>query len=155
VESTARSRRRTGTRWCSGPERGLTLLEVLFALAVVSIAAGVAGSALRGLSRTTALETARLRTLTALLQARRRAYGREATCEVAAATGAVALTVRNPDGSTATVGLPPDTHVTHSVASGRVRFFASGLAENATIIVGTRDDTEQASVIVNQRGLVR
>jgi type II secretory pathway pseudopilin PulG len=135
--------------------RGLALLEVLFVLAVTSIAASAAGGALRGLSRTTELETARLRTLTTLLDARRRAYGEEATCEVAAATGASTLTLRASDGSVQNVALPPDTHVTHSVASGRVRFFATGLAENATIVVGTRDDAEQASVIVNQRGLVR
>ena len=131
------------------------MLEILFTLAIVSIAAGAAGRSISGLSRTTAVESARLRTVVTLLHARRRAYSSEATAEVAVATGVVALIMRDPDGSTSNVALPPDTHVTHSVASGRVRFFGTGLAENATILLGTLDDAQQSSVVVNQRGLVR
>jgi type II secretory pathway pseudopilin PulG len=131
------------------------MLEILSVLAIVSITAGVAGGATRGLARATAVQTARMHTMTALLHARRGAYAGETTCEVSAASGAAVLTVRNADGSTVSVPLPPETHVTRSLASGRVRFFGTGLAENATIVLGTRDDTQQATVVVNQRGLVR
>jgi len=45
------------------------MLEILFTLAIATIAAGAAGGAIAGLSRATAVETARLRTLATLLHA--------------------------------------------------------------------------------------
>ena len=134
---------------------GATLLEVLFTLAVVSTAAAMAGSAVRGLSLATSVETARLRTITTLLAARRRAYSDEATVQVDVAGGADALTLRNPDGTNVRVALPAGTTVAHSVAAGRVRFFASSLADNATIVLSDTDAVQQATVVVNQRALVR
>jgi len=133
----------------------MVMLDVLVTLVVVSITANIAGSAITSLARATVVETARLRTLRTLLRARRAAYGAEGTAEVAVAAGADALTLRNPDGSTLRIELPPDTHVAHAAASGRVRFFGTGLADNATIVLATLDDAQQASVIVNQRGLLR
>jgi type II secretory pathway pseudopilin PulG len=134
---------------------GATLLELLFTLAVVSTAAAMAGSAIRGLSRATTVETARLRTLATLLAARRRAYSDEATVQVDVAGGTDALTLRNPDGTNVRVALPAGTTVAHSVAAGRVRFFASGLADNATIVLADTEALQQATVVVNQRALVR
>jgi len=135
--------------------RGFVLLDLVFALALVAVAAGMAGNAMHGLSRATAVETARLRTLSALLQTRRCAYRHESACEIAAASGATALVLRDADGADSTVSLPVDTRVIHSAATGRVRFFATGFAENATIVLGTQDGGQQTGIVVNQRGLIR
>jgi type II secretory pathway pseudopilin PulG len=134
---------------------GTSLLEILFTLTVVSIAAGAAGSAIGGLSSATSVETARLRTLATLMNARRRAYTDEATVQVDVAAGSDALTVRNPDGTQVRIALPAGTIVTDSAATGRVRFFASSLAENATITLANTAGTQQAGIVVTQRGLIR
>lgn len=134
---------------------GSSLLELVFTLAVTSAAAGIAGSTISGLAGASYIQTARLRTLTTLLEARRRAYGNEATVQVDVASGAGSLTVHDPDGTSEEVALPPGVVVTGAPTTGRVRFFASSLADNATIVLGDTAGTGTASIVVNQRGLLR
>lgn len=135
--------------------RGASLLELVAALGVAAIAGGLCGGALSGLSRAIAVEAARVRAAATLLEARRLAYQSSATVEVTAAAGDAVLTIRAPDGEVLVRPLPTGTTVLRSPANGRTRFFASGMADNATWIVGSADAEQEARIVLNQRGLVR
>jgi hypothetical protein len=147
--------RPTGSSQTRGT-RGASLLELLAAVGITAVAAGLSGGALARLARATAVQAARVRVVTALLDARRRAYASESTVEVAGELGATSVTIRPADGIAETVALPAGTSITRFPASGHVRFFASGLADNGTVEVGSADETAAPErVVVNQRGLVR
>jgi hypothetical protein len=128
---------------------------MVFALTVTAIAAGMAGSGIDRLARATAVESARLRTLAALLDARRRAYADEATVQVDIPLGGTTLTIRNPDAQAVAIALPAGTLVEHSAASGKVRFYGTSLADNATITLADSSGSGRATIVVNQRGLIR
>jgi hypothetical protein len=136
--------------------RGTSLLELVAAVGVTAAIAGLSGGALSRLARATAVQTARVRVMTALLEARRRAYAAEATIEVRGEPNAASLTTRLPSDETFQTMLPAGTLITRFPASGHVRFFASGLADNGTVAVGSVDGTAaEEQIVVNQRGLVR
>ena len=130
--------------------RGSTLLETCAALALCSAAALAAVSGVRPLVCAARVETARSALLDALLEARRRAYTEERSvaAEVKPGTGSVVL---EPPGSTRSLG--DDVTITSAPADGSVDFRATGLADNATVTVACAAST--ASVVVNQRGVVR
>jgi hypothetical protein len=136
--------------------RGVSLLELVAAVGVTTLIAGLTGSALSRLARATAVQSARVRVMNALLEARRLAYATESTVEVTGAIGDAAVVIRTTDGESRAAVLPAGTAIMHFPASGHVRFFASGLADNATVTVGSAEGTAaEEQIIVNQRGLVR
>jgi hypothetical protein len=143
-------------RTTAAQERGTSLLELIAALGITTLAAGLCGGTFAGLARATAVESARVRALSALLAARRYAYAMEGTVEVTAHPGDGALTIHLPDATTVTETLPPGTVVTRAPANARARFYASCLGDNATFAVGSADGSEsEESIVVNQRGLIR
>jgi hypothetical protein len=135
---------------------GMSVLELVAAVGITTFAAGLAGGALGAMGRAVSVQSGRVRVMTALLEARRRAYGAETTIEVAGRTGDHAVTIHLPVGEEIRRELPAGTELARSPASGRVRFFASGLADNATFAVGaTGGGAGEERIVVNQRGLVR
>ena len=69
------------------------MLELVAVLAVTALAAQSGAGAIAMLSRSIAVEAARLQTLTALVEARRAAYASQQTVEVAVAAGAHEITL--------------------------------------------------------------
>jgi prepilin-type N-terminal cleavage/methylation domain-containing protein len=138
-----------------GRSRGFTLLELLATVAIASLAAGLAVDAGSAWKHLAGLEGARLTTVLALLEARRRAYLTEATAELAAEPGTKELVVTAAGLTPVRLALPAEAVVREISRSGRIRFFASGLAENATIRLGSGTSDDAVAVVVNQRGEVR
>lgn len=144
-----------GTRDSQAPSAGATLLELVVVLAVATVATAAVGGAFHALARGAALRAARLSLSQALLAARRAAYLDQATAEARVVVDAREVVV-------ARAGRPPESHplpvpvaIAGAPARGAVRFFASGLADNATVALTAGDTGEQLEVVVNQRGRVR
>ena len=136
---------------------GFTVLELLTALFVAALATVVATSALSTLISAGRLESARLRLVEILLEARRAAVVSESTVEVRVEPGSGHVLVVRDATVTAEQTLPHDVLITSAPTAHAVRFYASGLADNATIGLATpgADDGTQAAVVINQRGMVR
>jgi prepilin-type N-terminal cleavage/methylation domain-containing protein len=138
-----------------GRSRGFTLVELLATVAIASLAAGLAIDAGGAWKHLADLEGARLTTVLALLEARRRAYLTESTAELVAEPRASELSVTAAGLPPVRLTLPAAISVREIPRGGRIRFFASGLAENATIRLGTETGGDAVVVVVNQRGEVR
>jgi hypothetical protein len=128
---------------------------MLATVAITGLAAGLAVDAGSSWRHLAGLESARLTTVLALLEARRRAYLLETTAELVAEPGASELAVTAAGLPPARLALPAEISVSEIPRGGRIRFFASGLAENATIRLGTARGSDAVTVVVNQRGEVR
>lgn len=131
---------------------GLSLLEVLVALAISSLAAAALAAAAGRTLDALRLGAARRTTVLALLDARRRAYLTHRASEVSARIGSDTFRVRSPAGDQA-YRLPPGVLVSGLPARGYVRFHASGLADNATIVLA--GGAAEVRVVINQRGRIR
>ncbi len=135
-------------------EQGFSLLELVISLALS--AAAVAGIAAASRTMMTALQlTAAKHTATlAMLRARRAAYLGHRTIALELHKGARGLGPGLSGQSAAVSGFAfaPGITLRNVPARGRLRFYASGLADNATIVLGTDDAT--TSIVVNQRGIV-
>jgi hypothetical protein len=99
------------------------------------------------------LLSARQQVAGALEYARRETYRSGATAEVRPDPGGRALRV-NVAGLPERVFILQRSRVVDQPTRGHVRFFASGLAENATFTISNASGAE-ADVIVNQRGEIR
>lgn len=130
--------------------RGSTLLETTAALTLASTAAMATLSGLAPLACSVKVEAARRTLAGAMLTARRAAYAGASEVVVEAAAGASEVVVRPPG---RTLPLGNGVTLTSVPADGDVAFHASGLADNATVRVSCGQAT--ASVVVNQRGVVR
>ncbi|HEY2776040.1 MAG TPA: hypothetical protein VGK20_18510 [Candidatus Binatia bacterium] len=129
---------------------GISLLDACAALALSSIAAVVMVRGAKPMACAIRVETARSTLIDSLLEARRSAYEMEAKAWVEARAGSSSVAVR-PSGKNYSLG---DGVALQSVpADGTVSFQASGLADNATLVLACTDAT--ASVVVNQRGVIR
>jgi hypothetical protein len=134
---------------------GASLLELLTVLAVGAVLAGAASHSVGGLGNVFAVETARTRIVLALLDARRIAYAHERTVVVRVEPGAREVVVDS-DVEPAPVSLPAGISISSAPATRRVRFFASGLADNATIVVERDGEAGvRGRIVVNQRGSIR
>jgi prepilin-type N-terminal cleavage/methylation domain-containing protein len=134
--------------------RGFTLIETLVAVAIAAIAA-----------RTTVLATASLaaslrvgastRTLAQTMrETRARAMAEGESLDVVFDAPTSRWTVRTLDGSIRRAEpLPDPVRFLSLPARAGVRFTATGMADNATIVLGTSRSTGR--IIVNQRGRVR
>lgn len=131
-------------------QAGGTLLDACAALALSSLAAVSAVSGVRPLACAVKVGAARTALAGALLEARQEAYAREQNVLVEAHAGDSAVTIQ-PGARLRPLG---DGVVLRSVPSdGNVQFRATGLADNGTIAIACGDSS--ASVVVNQRGVVR
>ncbi|MFN2427635.1 MAG: hypothetical protein ABR587_14435 [Candidatus Binatia bacterium] len=131
-------------------DRGATLLDTCAALALSAVAAVAVVSGMRPLSCAVRVGAARTVLVGALLEARREAYAGGATVVVEASEGDNAVVVR-PPGSARPLG---DGILLSAVpADGNVQFRPTGFADNATLSIAC--DASTASVVVNQRGVIR
>jgi len=140
-------------RKCGG-SRGFSLLELAFALALSASAAAGVAAASRKTMAALQLAAAKRTAVLALLNARRSAYLGHQTAELELRTGARELIPRIPGSASVgpTFRFAPGIALRDVPARGHVRFYPSGLADNATITLGTGDAT--TSIVVNQRGIV-
>jgi hypothetical protein len=130
--------------------RGATLLETCAALALVAAAATSVLGGLRPLACAFEVEAARSMLIDAMLEARRLAYESESNVAVATTVGASSVRVQ-PSGKQRALG--ERVRVTAAPSDGNVTFRSTGLADNATVSIAC--DSSTASVIVNQRGVIR
>lgn len=132
---------------------GHTLVEFAAALSLASIAAATVVSGVSALRDAVSLLTARQQLAGVLEFARREAYRRGTTVEARPGLDGRSLRV-------SIAGIPPRnfelerSRIVATPARGYVRFFASGMADNATFTIATGDGS-QANVVVNQRGEIR
>ncbi len=145
-------------------QEGHTLLEVAAVLAFATVAVLASLSTLQSLSRQARIETARQGLMRALVQARRLAYTSGHRVDLSSQPGEPRLVVSTGDyanhsgnggSATATIELPPGAYVVDAPSDGVVSFFASGLAENATITVNAGCEGCETKVVVNQRSGLR
>jgi len=136
------------------PSCGFTLVELLAGLAVTVVAIASLATAARALGRRAELAASRRCMVAALRDARRQAYLSREAIEVAVHEGDRELRVRAGNHEH-TVPLPYSAYVARAPSSGRIRFFASGLASNATVELAGPDGEPRASIVVNQRGKIR
>jgi hypothetical protein len=132
------------------PQAGGTLLDACAALALSSLAAATAMSGARPLACAVRVGAARTALVGALLEARREAYAGERLVLVEAKAGESVVTIQ-PGNRARPLG--EGIGLTSVPADGNVQFRATGLADNATIGIACASST--ASVVVNQRGVVR
>lgn len=129
---------------------GFSLLESIVALALAGLtgAAAVAGAA--ALADSLRVETARRLVIDALLEGRRLAYLGETpvTVRVAVAASFVEIVPAR-----RRVELPGGVVILDAPADAGIDFRASGLADNATVVLANQRD--RATIVVNQRGMVR
>jgi Tfp pilus assembly protein FimT len=136
---------------------GFTVLELVTSLSIAALATVVATSALSTLISAGRLESARLRLVEMLLEARRAAFVDESTVEVRVEPGSGHVLVVRDATVTAEHMLPHDVRISSAPTTHAVRFYASGLADNATIGLTApgAGDGVHAAVVINQRGKVR
>ena len=136
--------------------RGMTLLELLAAITITAVAAGAAAAGAASLHRSALLESASARLASVLLDARLQAYQTQRTTSVSAAEGSTVI--RAFDGATvADVALPASIRIAHATRGGIVRFYPSGLSDNASWILAAtpRHAGAMRRVVVNQRSVIR
>jgi hypothetical protein len=131
-------------------QAGGTLLDACAALALSSLAAATAVSGARPLACAVRVGAARTALAGALLEARREAYASEQNVVVEARAEDSVVTIQ-PGARARPIG--DGVRLAAVPADGNVQFRASGLADNATLVVACGDST--ASVVVNQRGVIR
>lgn len=128
----------------------MTLLETCAVLALASIGAVGALAGAKPLACALRVSAARNVLISALFEARRQAYATETSVAVETSAGDGFVTLAPPGVQRA---LGAGVVLTAVPADGDVLFRASGLADNATLTLAC--DESRASVVVNQRGVVR
>lgn len=131
--------------------RGAGLVEMVVVLAIGSVLLGAAWPGVAAYLDTVELRSASLRLAAALSRGRIAALseGRVWRLELADARSFVLAPV---GGTAAGERLPGGTFFAGATSGGDVRFFPSGMADNATFTLGAGDARRR--VIVNQRGRV-
>lgn len=131
------------------PERGASLVETVLVLAVTGIVAGAAWPHVGALLDVIELRSASVRLAAALARGRTAALaeGRAWRLRV---DGLSRFVLAPLDGDAAPETLPGHTFFASTTSGGDVRFFPSGLADNATFTLGAGEARRR--VVVNQRG---
>jgi prepilin-type N-terminal cleavage/methylation domain-containing protein len=132
-------------------QRGVSLVETVVVLAVAGILVGAAWPRAADLLDVVALRSASVRFASALSRGRIAALseGRSWRLRLDGATGFVLAPL---EGDAVPERLPERVFFASATSGGDVRFFPSGLADNATFTLGVGDARRR--VIVNQRGHV-
>jgi type II secretory pathway pseudopilin PulG len=135
----------------------MSLIEMVFALALFSLLGLGTWRGLDSLQAGARIEAARMDLVVALSAARRAAYAEGATVFAVAAAGDHAVILRRADGSEQVIPLRDGVAVQDAPARGGVHFLDNGWAENATFTLGWPDSVRggSATVVVNQRGRIR
>jgi len=146
VDSVSRPEGRDGSR-------GASLVETIAVLALGALLLGAAAPAVARLLDTVELRGATVRFAAALARGRVAALTEGRTWRVrVAGTRSFALEPVGVDGAAVVEPLPGATFFAGATSGGDVRFFPSGLVDNATFTLGAGDARRR--VIVNQRGRV-
>ena len=132
---------------------GFTVLEVLAALGLTAILAGMGTVQLIELVRSARLASGARATASLLRLARGRALASNLEVEVAFDAATASCSVRQAASVLETRPLPPGVTFAALPARGRILFGALGSAENGTVRLAAGLRTRR--VIVNQRGRVR
>lgn len=130
-------------------EHGASLVETVLVLAVTGIVLGAAWPRAADLLDVIELRSASIRLATALARGRSAALaeGRAWRLRV---DGPTRFVVAPLDGDAAPQALPGQAFFASATSGGDVRFFPSGLADNATFTLGAGEARRR--VVVNQRG---
>jgi len=131
--------------------RGVGLLEMVLVLALASILLGAAWPSLAGYLDVVELRSATLRFSSALARGRVAALTDGRIWKIRLA-GLRDFVLAPDDGDAHAEQLPGTTFFAAATSGGDVRFYPSGLADNATFTLGAGDARRR--VIVNQRGRV-
>jgi len=107
------------------------------------------------LRRATTLERGRQQLCLVLRRAASLAYLRATTVELHVLANGTQLSISSGDAQPISTDLPSAVRVTGAPRRRGLRFFASGLADNATFILALKDGDKASRVVVNQRGLIR
>jgi Tfp pilus assembly protein FimT len=134
------------------PSRGVTLLELLVLLGLLSVLAGAAAPRVTGMMDALELRAGAVRLASTLVRARLAALadGRAWWVRI---VDARAFEIGPEGGEPSRAELPGRVRFVGATSGGDVRFAPSGWAENATFTL--RRDHLARSVVVNQRGRVR
>ena len=133
--------------------RGFTVLEVLAALGLAAILAGMGTVQLIELVRSARLASGARTTASLLRLARGRALASNLEVEVAFDAATASCSMRQVASVLETRPLPAGVTFAALPARGRILFGALGSAENGTVRLAAGPRTRR--VIVNQRGRVR
>jgi Tfp pilus assembly protein FimT len=133
--------------------RGATLLEVIAALGLGGIVAGVVSARLTTLAASLELATSARSIAQTLRMVRAQALAEGTPLDATFDATAGTWCIEGPGGATRTTALPFPVAFTSLPARARIRFGSTGTAENGTIVLAA--DGRDASIIVNQRGRVR
>jgi type II secretory pathway pseudopilin PulG len=139
---------------CGGSSgaRGASLVEIVVVLALGSVLLGAAWPALAGLLDTVELRSATLRFGAAVARGRVAALTEGRTWRLRLAGVRDFVLAPLGDDAAPPERLPGSAFFAGATSGGDVRFFASGLVDNATFILGAGDARRR--VVVNQRGKV-
>ncbi len=129
---------------------GFSVLELIVVLALIGMTATAGIQGAGALADSLRVEAARSLVIDALLDGRRLAYLQETTVTVRAVVASSTLDIV-PSGRH--VELPDGVTIIDSPADAGVDFRATGLADNATVVLGK--GKAAATIVVNQRGMVR
>ena len=145
--------RTDGTSGVLRTERGTSLVEMVVALAVAGIVLAAASPRAADLLDTIELRSASVRFAAALARGRAAALseGRSWRLHLDGISRFV-LAPLDDDAGVAAEPLPTRVFFASATSGGDVRFFSSGLVDNATFTLGVGDARRR--VIVNQRGRV-
>ena len=141
----------SGADRAGGRESGASLVETVVVLAVAGILLGAAWPSAADLLDVVALRSAAVRFAAALSRGRIAALteGRAWRLRL---DGITRFVIAPLDGDATPEDLPDRAFFAAATSGGDVRFFASGLVDNATFTLGIGDARRR--VIVNQRGRV-
>ncbi|MEW6269107.1 MAG: type II secretion system protein [Thermodesulfobacteriota bacterium] len=134
-------------------ERGASLVEIVLAVALAGVMLGVAWPSVASYREAAELRSATLRLASALARGRVAALTEGRTWLLrldGIRRWVLAPLDESPDAPAEE--LPGATFVAAATSGGDVRFFPSGLADNATFTLGAGD--QRRRVIVNQRGRI-
>lgn len=131
--------------------RGAGLVETIVVLALAGLLLGAAWPRVAGYLEEVELRSAVLRLAAALVRGRVAALGEGRTWELRLAGGSAFVLAPLGESGPAEP-LPAGTFVADATSGGDVRFFSSGLVDNATFTLGA--GSLRRRVIVNQRGRV-
>ena len=131
--------------------RGVTLLELVVLLGVLSILGGLASPKFAGALEGLELHSGALRVVAELRRARHGALA-EGRVWALRRIDARTFSVGPQDGPQRTISLPARVRFTATTSGGEVLFRPGGWAENATFEVGLNGSFR--AVVVNQRGRI-